>query len=207
MAGARLNKADLEALPPVCVCCGAASERYQRERFVWLPWWAYLVLPLLFLVLAIHPASLVHAPRMVPAFCKDVTLWVPYCPAHMDHRARRRRRILRPFLGTVAVAGLVAVLVPLASWLLACLRAVALKTALETSAVTLTGAGGAVAVAGLRLLWQMATGLRVTGVKTYRGDVVGVTLANVAPEFARAVEHECEALPSAQTVPPPRSRP
>jgi hypothetical protein len=206
MAGVRLSRADLNALPPVCVYCGAAAERYERERFLWLPWWAYLVLPLLFLVLAVHPASLIHAPRLVPAFYKDVTLWLPYCAGHLDHRSRRRRGATGPFLRTAVVAALVATVVPLAAWVLAALGAVGGQAALEASAVTLAGAGGAVALAGLRLLWLTATGLRVARVTTYRGEVAGVTLANVAPEFAHAVEHQREALPRAEALQPPGPR-
>jgi hypothetical protein len=203
VAHVRLSKADLNALPPVCACCGAAGT-YERQHFIWLPWWAYLVLPVLLLAVLVHPASLVHAHRLAPSFYKDVMLWLPFCPEHTEWRARRRRGAVGRFLRTGLVAGLTFAAATLVTALLWATAVVAPQEAARLVAVAVGGAAVAVSLALVQLLCIVVTGLRVRGVTSDPSGVAGVTLGGVSEEFVRAVEHQRAVLEKAETFRPRR---
>jgi hypothetical protein len=198
-----LSKADLNALPPVCASCGVAGT-YERQRFIWLPWWAYLVLPVLLLAVLVHPASLVHAHRLAPSFYKEVTLWLPFCPEHMNGRARRRRAALGRFLRTGLVAALTLASATVVTGLLWVTAIVAPQEAARLVAVAVGAVAVAISLALVQLLWVVLTGLRVRGVTFDRGGLACVTLSGVSGEFAQAVEHQRVMLEKAETVRPRR---
>jgi hypothetical protein len=203
VADVRLTRAELEALPPVCACCGGTGA-YELQRFIWLPWWAYLVLPLLLLVLIAHPASLVHAHRLAPSFYKDVSLWLPFCPEHTGWRARRRRSALGRFLRTGVVAGFAACGLTVVAGLLWATAVVAPRDAAGLMGVAVGGAAVGIALALVQLLGVIATGMRVYGVTTNEAGMTGVTLAGACGEFVQAVEQQRVMREKAEPVRPRR---
>jgi hypothetical protein len=73
MATVRIQRSDVNALPPVCVHCGVAAPHRREIEFVWHPWWGCVFLrllgPLGGLILQAHLE-------------KRMKLGLPACPAH-----------------------------------------------------------------------------------------------------------------------------
>jgi hypothetical protein len=73
MATVRIQRSDVNALPPVCVHCGISAPHRREIEFVWHPWWGCVFLrlfgPLGGLILQTHLE-------------KRMTLGLPACPAH-----------------------------------------------------------------------------------------------------------------------------
>jgi hypothetical protein len=176
MATVRLSRAELDALPPVCVCCGAPAAAYQPERFHWLPWWSVFLL-----------LGATHAAHLIVALHRVADVRLPFCPEHTAYRTERRQQAFRPLLRAVAASGLVLFAGALVLGILQTANVIGPREAFRMTLGGLAAAAVPVVAAGLRALWLAATGVRVTNVSDR-----ALTLRGVAEEFAQAVRSRRE---------------
>jgi hypothetical protein len=91
-------------LPPRCVCCNAPATVWIKRKFLWHPPWVWALILCNLIVLVV--VALITR--------KTMTLEVPLCAEHAEHR--HRQRILAWILAAIAIALPVSAFVLGANW-------------------------------------------------------------------------------------------
>jgi hypothetical protein len=153
-------------LPPVCMRCGAPTDRYLNRTFSWYPSWVWI-----FVVLGLL------APLLI-AMCiaKRMKVDSPMCDAHRNHWRWRSRFVWFGLLA-ILIAGLAAFIVYIDLAPQNPPNAVTIWSILRYTWITIA------------IAWLIGAAVfTLTAVRPFSITDDEITLGNLAPDFVKALE-------------------